>query len=186
MQIVAYRQRLIVMALAVVAAALSSFALAIADDSIMQALGAPTDSKTASVHAGDVKAIITPTTDHAAPGQEVEVTADFDIGPGWHIYGAPIPQNYTPTSVTFDKSLVESQSFQFPTPVKVTFASIGETVPVYKDSVHATGKLKVRRDAKPGDSQLTGKVSFQECNDQICKIPQSIAFAIPFRIDSPK
>ena len=41
----------------------------------------------------------------------------------------------------------------------------------------------MRSGLKPGDYKLKGTLSFQECSDQICKIPQSVTFEIPFRID---
>jgi hypothetical protein len=36
---------------------------------------------------------------------------------------------------------------------------------------------------KSGDYKLKGTLSFQECSAEICKIPQSATFEIPFRID---
>jgi DsbC/DsbD-like thiol-disulfide interchange protein len=154
-------------------------------DSILDKLGAPADSKSALVHGGDVQAVIKPSIDQAAPGQDIGVTAEFTIAPGWHIYGNPLPKSYTPTSITFDNSVVAKQSLDFPKPEMVSFASLGETLPVYKDSVHASGKLMLRPDLKPGDYNLTGKVSFQECSDTICKMPRSIPFAIPITIAAP-
>ena len=154
-------------------------------DSILDKLGAPADSKTAMVRGGDVQAVIKPSADQVAPGQDVGVTAEFTIAPGWHIYGAPLPKSYTPTTIAFDNGVVAKQSIDFPKPEMVSFASLGETLPVYKDSVHATGKLMLRPDLKPGDYKLSGKVSFQECSDTICKLPQSLAFAIPITITAP-
>lgn len=154
-------------------------------DSILDKLDAPADSKTALIRGGDVQAVIKPSIDQAAPGQDVGVSAEFTIAPGWHIYGSPIPNNYTPTAIAFDNGVVAKQSFDFPKPEMVSFAALGETLPVYKDSVHASGKLMLRPDLKPGAYKLSGKVSFQECSDTICKIPQSIAFAIPITITAP-
>jgi hypothetical protein len=77
---------------------------------------------------------------------------------------------------------VAKQSFNFPKPQMMSFATLGETLPVYQGNLHAGGKLLLRPDLKPGDYQLTGKVDFQECSDSICKIPQSLAFAIPLTI----
>ncbi len=88
------------------------------------------------------------------------------------------------TTVTFDSGLVAKQSIAFPKPEMVTFPSLGQTLPVYKGSVHAGGDLKLRPDLKPGDYSLTGKVEFQECSDNICKMPQSLTFAIPLSIAS--
>ena len=121
--------------------------------------------------------------DHAAAGQEIGVAVDFTIAKGWHIYGQPLPANYTPTTIAFDSDCVAKQSFEYPDPQKVAFPELGETLPVYAGSFRAKGRILVRSGLKPGDNKLKGTLSFQECSDQICKIPQSVPFEIPFRID---
>jgi hypothetical protein len=49
--------------------------------------------------------------------------------------------------------------------------------------VKVPGKLEIKSGTKPGDYQLTGKVQFQECSDTICKMPQSLAFAMPIKVE---
>jgi DsbC/DsbD-like thiol-disulfide interchange protein len=152
-------------------------------DNVLDKLGTPA-VQAAEVHGGDVSAVIKPDVAKAAPGQDIKVSADFTIGSGWHIYGKPISTDYVPTTVTFDKEVVAQQSIEFPKPEMMNFAALGQTLPVYKNKVHAGGDVKLRPDLKPGDYQLTGKVEFQECSDNICKIPQSLPFAIPITVAS--
>ena len=152
-------------------------------DNVMDKLGKP-EAQAAVVSGGDVSAVIKPEVAKAAPGQDIKVSADFTIGTGWHIYGKPISTDYVPTTVTFDKEVVAQQSIEFPKPEMMNFAALGQTLPVYKNKVHAGGDVKLRPDLKPGDYQLTGKVEFQECSDNICKIPQSLPFAIPITVAS--
>lgn len=151
-------------------------------DSVMDQLGAPADNSTAMVQAGDVQAVIKPATTHAAAGDNLKVSADFTIAPPWHVYGKPIATDYVPTAVTFDSGVVAKQSMDFPKPEMVKFESLGQTLPVYKGSVHAAGDIKLRPDLKPGAYKLSGKVDFQECNDTICKMPQSLKFEIPITV----
>jgi hypothetical protein len=40
-------------------------------------------------------------TARAFAGQEISFFAKFTLDPGWHVYGAPVPEIYTTTSVTF-------------------------------------------------------------------------------------
>lgn len=72
----------------------------------------------------------------------------------------------------------------FPTPSKVSFPELGETLPVFADAFRATGRILVRSGLKPGAYELKGRLNFQECSNQICKIPVFANFVIPFTIDS--
>ena len=137
------------------------------------------------VDAGEVKARITLSDAHALSGQRVSVIINFDIAPGWHIYGKPLPEEYTPTNVTFDKDLLSRQSLDFPKPTPVKFELLGETLPVYQGRFKAVGDILLREKLMPGEHKLSGTLSFQECNDNLCKMPQQVRFGVPLRIDSP-
>jgi hypothetical protein len=169
--------------LGMVAPAIFAAAIARADSVTDKLLGEPS-AKAATVRAGDVQAIIKPSVRQATPGQDIAMSADFTIGSGWHIYGKPISTDYVPTTITFDNALVAKQSMDFPKPEMVKFEALGQTLPVYKGSVHAGGDVKLRPDLKPGDYTLAGKVEFQECSDNICKMPQSLSFEIPITVAS--
>ena len=150
---------------------------------LLNEFGTISSGKSVSITTGDVRIVVTPSTDHAVAGQEIGVAADFSVAKGWHIYGQPLPANYTPTTIAFDGDHVAKQAFEFPEPEKITFPELGETLPVYAGSFRSKGKIVTRNELKPGDYQLKATLSFQECSNQICKIPQSTAFEIPFRID---
>jgi DsbC/DsbD-like thiol-disulfide interchange protein len=135
------------------------------------------------VAAGDLSAVITLSADHAAPGQELGVTADFTLGPGWHVYGEPLPEGYIATRVKFADDLIAAQSMNFPKAAPVEFAAIGEKLPAYKDRFRASGRIRLRPAIKPGPAALKGTLQFQECNDQICKLPKTVEFEVPLKID---
>ncbi len=135
------------------------------------------------VTAGDLAAVITLSADHAAPGQDLGVIANFTLGPGWHVYGEPLPEGYIATRVKFADDLVASQSMTFPKATPVEFAAIGEKLPAYKDRFRATGKVRLKPAIKPGPAALKGTLQFQECNDQICKLPKTVEFELPLTID---
>jgi DsbC/DsbD-like thiol-disulfide interchange protein len=119
----------------------------------------------------------------ASSGQQLGVAVDFEVAPGWHIYGGPLPEGYTPTSVKFDDDIVASQMLQMPKPALVKFETIGETFPVYQGSFKAVGNLLLKQKLAPGTQKIAGTIEFQECNDLECKIPQSARFEIPITID---
>src|SRR5262245_61763141 len=56
---------------------------------------------TAKVALPDIKALA---------GHQIPVTVDFSVAPGWHLYGPPLPPEYTVTKVTFDNDLIQKQA----------------------------------------------------------------------------
>jgi hypothetical protein len=117
------------------------------------------------------------------PGRQLGVSVEFEIPAGWHIYGQPLPDNYVATSVEFDSETISTQSFDFPKATPVEFKSLGETLPVYSGTMRAFGRILIKSGLKPGDYGLSGTLRFQECSDQICKLPKKIAFEFPITID---
>jgi hypothetical protein len=145
--------------------------------------GFNTGGTATTIKAEDVTVKIAVSDSRSFSGHQLGIRADFDVAPGWHVYGAPLPQEYTVTKVKFDDSLVQKQSLKFPPPKSMKFEALGQTFPVYTGNFDATGTILLKQKLAPGDYQLTGTVEFQECNDSICKIPQSVHFALPLKIE---
>jgi hypothetical protein len=143
-----------------------------------------TDDNGVTVTADDVAAKITLSNARAFSGNQIGVAIDFTVAPGWHIYGQPLPEGYTPTSVKFDDELVSSQSLAMPKPTPVKFEVLNETLPVYQDSFRATGKILLKQKLPPGDHKLVGTLEFQECNDSLCKMPRTARFEIPIKVEA--
>jgi len=145
---------------------------------------AANDANGLTVTAEDVQATIVLSDNRSFGGQRLGTAVDFNVGPGWHIYGEPLPTDYTPTSVKFDDTLVASQSLTFPKPKPVKFDLLDEVLPVYEGNFKARGYILFKQKLPTGQQKLAGTVNFQECNDNICKLPQSIHFEIPITLDA--
>jgi DsbC/DsbD-like thiol-disulfide interchange protein len=139
------------------------------------------------VQAGDVRARIALSADHAPSGQQLEVAVDFEVAPGWHIYGEPLPdgEGLTPTSVTFDSDLLAQQTLKLPKPTPLRFEALNETYPVYTGRFKALGDIVLSQKIKAGDYSIPGTLSFQQCNDTMCKMPQTVHFEIPIKVEPP-
>ena len=138
---------------------------------------------TVTVTADDVQAKIVLSATQSYSGQQLGVAVEFEVAPGWHIYGEPLPEGYTPTSLKFDDQLVAAQTLNLPKPEMVKFEAIGETFPVYHGNFKASGSVRLKQNLAPGEHTLAATLSFQECNNELCKIPQSVRVEIPIRID---
>lgn len=135
------------------------------------------------VKAGDVSAKVTVSDARSYSGHRLGVSVAFEVAPGWHIYGTPMPPEYTVTQVKFSGEIVQSQSLEFPAPTPLRFEALGQTFPVYHGSFKAVGDILLKQQLKPGEYKLAGTVEFQECNDTECKIPQSAPFELGLRIE---
>ena len=130
----------------------------------------------------DVTATVVMPQAQVTPGQPIPVAIDFEVAPGWHIYGAPLPEDYTPTTVKFDPGIVAKQAIDFPKPEQVNFKLIGETLPVYTGKFKANGAIWLKPGLAVGNHKLPGTISFQECNNVECKPPQRARFEIPITV----
>jgi DsbC/DsbD-like thiol-disulfide interchange protein len=149
---------------------------------IKASTSAPHGPAVATAAAEDVQAAIAVSPATAAPGDRLEVKIKLQIAPGWHIYGQPLPDNYVPTTLTFDKELLSNQSVELPKATPVNFKGLGETLPVYQGVVNATGTIVLKDGLKPGSYRIGGELKFQECNDMICKMPQALKFEVPITV----
>ena len=137
-----------------------------------------------TIRAEDVTAKVTISDAQSYAGHRLGVTVAFQVTPGWHIYGAPLPSEYTATQVRFSGDVVQSQSIEFPAATPVKFESLGETLPVYHGSFKANGDILLKQRLAPGDYKVSGTIDFQACSDAECKIPQSVPFELPLTISA--
>ncbi len=159
---------------------------ATASEVLLKHFGAAVGNDAAEIKSDEISARIQLSDSSAFSGQELAVAADFAIKPGWHIYGKPLPKGYVPTAINFDAAMVARQSFDFPKPTPIKFVALGETLAAYTGDFKAIGKVLLREKLPAGDHKLTGELKFQECNDQICKLPQTVRFEIPITIQPIK
>lgn len=119
----------------------------------------------------------------AFAGQELDFFAKFALQPGWHVYGSPLPQAYTPTSVAFEDPKIIRQSFELPSAAPMRLAALGETIPVYSGSFRGLGSLLLKFPLAEGQIVLSGQVRFQQCSDTVCEVPETLPFELPLTLD---
>jgi hypothetical protein len=145
--------------------------------------GVDLDAPVTIIRSGALSAEIGLSSSKAFAGQEISLLARFELEPGWHIYGTPLPAAYTPTSITFDDPKIISQSFELPGASQTFVVALDETLPVHAGSFRGLGSLLLRFPIDAGQTVLSGTLSFQQCSDMVCEPPQSISFALPLTIE---
>ena len=143
-----------------------------------------------------LSAIISLSTDRCFPGQELGLSLELHLEPGWHTYGEPLPENYQRTALEFAGRLVAEYSIELPAAKPLLLKALDETLPVYEGEIRAYGKLGIRWSPpipakfleplgpliQPGLYYLDGLFRFQACSDQICEPPQALKFQLPLTI----
>ena len=140
------------------------------------------DAATVTIRSGALSAEIGLSTSKAFAGQQISFFAKVKMDPGWHVYGAPLPGEYTATTITFDDPKVISQSFELPNAQPMEIASLGETLPVYGGSFEGRGSLLLKFPLDAGRIVLEGKLHFQQCSETVCEAPVTVLFESPLNI----
>ena len=136
--------------------------------------------------------------DHCFPGQELGLTLEVRLNPGWHIYGKPLPANYQAVELELESPILGGQSLDFPAARPLLLKALGETLPVYTVGFKAHGKVGIKWSPpmpapfmkglgdkiEPGLYQINGTLRFQACSDDLCEPPQAIKFALPLTIEA--
>lgn len=118
----------------------------------------------------------------AFAGQEVRFFARFTLQPGWHIYGAPVPEGYTATSIEFESPAIIREDLTLPEPEMVQLPLLNQVVPVYTGSVEIQGTLLLKFPLPEGELTLPGHLRFQPCSETVCEPPQTITFTLPLTL----
>jgi len=119
---------------------------------------------------------------HAFSGQEIGFFAHFALQPGWHIYGAPLPEAYTTTSITFESPSVARQKLELPAAELLDIPALRETLPVYSGSFQAIGTLLLKHPLPDGRLVLPGRLAFQQCSDTVCEPPETKSFELELNL----
>jgi DsbC/DsbD-like thiol-disulfide interchange protein len=146
---------------------------------------AVTSGTSVEANGDGVRTLIALSASSSSSGHKLGVEVSLEIAPGWHIYGAPLPEgeSLTSTSIKFDSDLLARQTINLPKPTPLHFELLNQTYPVYTGSVKAVGDIVLKQKIKPGDYSIPGTLNFQRCNDSMCEPPQSVHFELPIKID---
>lgn len=134
----------------------------------------------------------------AAPGQTFPVAVIIDLESHWHINTnrPEIPaavgdsEDYIPTTIhasaSVDGRLVPNLTgVQWPAPTMATAGTKDGLVEygVYEGRVIAYLPVSISADASPGLSEITVRVGYQACNEQVCLAPVEERFDLKVSVD---
>jgi len=141
------------------------------------------DAAVITIQHGALKVEIGLSSGRAFAGQELSFFAKFQLQPGWHTYGTPLPDAYTATSIVFEDDKIIQQLFDLPKPESLTLPALGETLPVFSGSFEGRGTVLLRFPLDSGRVALHGKLRVQQCCETICEPPEAIPFELPVTLE---
>jgi hypothetical protein len=123
----------------------------------------------------------------AEPGTKTEISVAIDIPPGLHVQANPASR---PELIPLSIRVTESASLAIGTPLYPAgrlrrLDSSPEPISLYEGSIRLGIPVEVPVDAGPGQRIVRGVVRFQACDEKLCHLPATIAFAAPVLVTVP-
>ncbi|MCW5963446.1 MAG: hypothetical protein KIT83_05360 [Bryobacterales bacterium] len=133
-------------------------------------LAATLSAQTANAVEATVKGPVT-----VRRGEDLQVPVDVRVKKGLHINShQPEDKYYIPLRITWDSSLAEARGTQFPEPSRQQFAfSEGKALSVFDGAFQFQQHFHVKPNATRGFGAITGKLTYQACNDKECFPPST-------------
>jgi len=103
----------------------------------------------------------------------------FTVEEDWHINShVPLEEYYIPAEISLDShEAVEMVSVEFPEPKILELESLGGKSSVFDGVIPIILNLKRIKPDTGRESPVTGRLSFQGCNNNICLIPMDLDFS---------
>jgi DsbC/DsbD-like thiol-disulfide interchange protein len=145
-----------------------------------------------SVHAAErelegkhLRVALNQSRDSITPGGKVTITAQVKLPPGMHVYAPSIEPPYKPIQLTIESPAgLKVSPVRYPAPKKLHLQAIDETVPAYEGNFTLEADALASHTARPGDSVIKGKLSYQTCDDKICYLPVTLPVTWTVKVTS--
>lgn len=111
--------------------------------------------------------------------QQSRLRVAFEVDPGWHVYGRPIPDGYVPVTVDV-KSIPEVSiaSAEYPEPRQFRVEGLDEDFNVNEGRFEVRVPFAVNLPPKQGPVDLEVQVRYQACSEAECLPPATLTFEL--------
>ena len=136
--------------------------------------GAPleTSGNVQQLDAAHVRARAYTDSDHYVRWEKSRLHVELDIGPGWHIYGRPIPKGYTPLLVEIDseEDLAVGEP-EYPPVRPFRVEGLDEEFNVSEGRLQVMLPFALNVAVGTGERTLKVRISWQACSESECLVP---------------
>ncbi len=108
----------------------------------------------------------------------------FTLSEGWHVNAhEPLDEFLIPTVLSLDETPGFSlEGAAYPEQSMFRFSFSSEPVAAYGEVFSIGVILRAAADAAPGDYVLSGRLSYQACNDALCAPPKELPVTLPVTV----
>ena len=115
-------------------------------------------------------------------GETAKVAVKVSTLPGFHVNSdKPKDEFLIPLALTWNNGSLEQKSIVYPKPEEIKVGN--ETLSVFTGTFEIETEFKAPEKVGTGPTNLTGKVRYQACNNQMCFRPSTIEFRVPAVIE---
>jgi hypothetical protein len=112
--------------------------------------------------------------------QRVHLNVELAVAEGFHVYGDPVPDGYTPLSVDVAPIAgMERGAISWPAPGRFTIEGLREEFWVHEGTIRAALPLTFTAAPGAGDHVIQAVVRYQACSHSACLPPSELRFEFP-------
>jgi peroxiredoxin len=112
------------------------------------------------------------------PYQQVRLHVEFSLPTEMHVFGAPVPEGYTPLSFEVEPlDGLQVDPYAIPAPHPFRVEGLDEQLSVYEGSVQTTIPLRFTKNL--GETVVTLQVAYQACTSTLCFSPATLRVRVP-------
>jgi len=118
----------------------------------------------------------------AKRGATVKQTLRVSVLPGLHVNSdKPKDEYLIPLKLTWTGGPLETKSVSYPKPEDIKVG--GQELAVFTGSFGIETEFKVPENAPAGTTNMTGKLRYQACNNEMCFRPASTEVKLPVSVE---
>jgi thiol:disulfide interchange protein DsbD len=121
----------------------------------------------------DIRTILSKTALH--PGDKATLAVEVTVHPGLHVQSrTPLDDNYVRFDLAFkakDQTGATVGPVEYPAGEEKHYPQLGD-LSIYEGTIVLRVPITVNEDAKPGTVRITGRLTYQACNDSACFQPE--------------
>ena len=141
-----------------------------------------TSDNVQELHAAHVRVRAYTDSDRYVRWERTRLHVELEIDPGWHVYGRPIPEGYTPLliEITAEEGLAAGKP-EYPPVRSIRVEGLDEEFKVFEGRLHLLIPFAFNVAAETGERMLNVTISWQACSLSECLMParQLIRIALP-------